>query len=115
MRSKRERLTDQEDVDERAKHGVNQNGANVLEEDALRLHVEARLEDDDGQQEQREQRGVEPRVLFFTRSSFSHRRDAAIRVAQQQARHNAKQHHSTALRQALHLPVLQQRAEHERD
>ena len=114
-RGEREGLTDQEDVDESTEHGVNQNGANVLEEDALRLHVEARLEDDDGQQEQREQRGVEPRALFFTLLSFSHRCDTAIRVAQQQARHNAEQHYSAALRQTLHLPVFQQRAEHERD
>lgn len=49
MRSERESLTDQEDVDKRAEHGVNQNGSNVLEEDALRLHVEARFEDNDGQ------------------------------------------------------------------
>ena len=49
MRSEREKPTDEEDVDERAEHGVNQNGANVLEEDAFRLHVESRFEDDDGQ------------------------------------------------------------------
>ena len=114
-RGEREGLTDQEDVDEGTEHGVNQNGANVLEEDALRLHVAARLEDNDGQQEQREQRGGEPRALFFTLLSFSHRCDTAIRVAQQQARHNAEQHYSAALRQTLHLPVFQQRAEHERD
>ena len=65
VRSEREGLTDQEDVDESAEHSVDQNGSDVLEEDSLCLHVEPGLEDDDWQQEQRKQRRIEARVLFI--------------------------------------------------